>query len=262
MLIWTVANQKGGVGKTTTAVTLAGLYAEKGKRVLMLDLDPHGSLSSYFKFEPEQIEKGTFTLFQERSSLTPELVRSCIKPSGFEGLDVMPATLALATLERQAIGSDGKGLVIQRALSLITEDYDLAVIDCPPILGVLMVNALAAAKHLVIPVQTEFLALKGLERMIQTLKMMGKSRKHGLGYSVVPTMFDRRTQASVTSLRNLRNSYSDCVWPGKISVDTKLRDASKAGVPPGLFQPDSRSVESYRSLLKWLLERCHEQASA
>jgi len=100
------------------------------------------------------------------------------------------------------------------------------------------------------------LSLKGLERMTQTLQMMGKSRKHPLQYSIVPTMFDRRTQASVASLRSIRNGYGDEVWPGKIPVDTKLRDASKAGVPPHLYQADSRAVDAYRSLLKWHLSRC------
>ncbi len=253
MLVWTVANQKGGVGKTTTAIALAGLCAEQGKRVLLVDLDPHGSLSSYLKFDPSGTGKGSFTLFQQRRQLSRELVRSCIQPAGFERLEILVASLALATLEREAISRDGMGLVLSRALQLVAPDYDLAIVDCPPTLGVLMINALAACQQLVIPVQTEFLALKGLERMTQTLAMMGKSRRQALAYSIVPTMFDRRTQASVSSLRVIRNSYSEGVWPGKIPVDTRLRDASKAGVPPGLYQPDGRGVEAYRSLLKWLL---------
>jgi chromosome partitioning protein len=255
LLVWTVANQKGGVGKTTTTVALGGLCAEQGKRVLLVDLDPHGSLSSYFKFEPDQVELSSFTLFQRRAELSSALVQQCIADTEFEGVSLIPAAMALATLERQAIGGDGMGLVLGRALGFIKEEFDIVLIDCPPLLGVLMINALAACQQLLIPVQTEFLALKGLERMVQTLTMMSKSRKHPLPYSVVPTMFDRRTHASVNSLRSIRNSYADCVWPGKVPVDTKLRDASKAGVPPHLFQPDSRAVEAYRSLLKWQLAR-------
>lgn len=255
MLVWTVANQKGGVGKTTTTVALAGLCAEQGKRVLLLDLDPHGSLSSYFKYEPDQLEFSTFTLFKQRKELTPALVKQCIVDSGFAGLSLIPASMALATLERQTIGQEGMGLVISRALAMVKGDFDIVLIDCPPLLGVLMVNAVAACQQLLIPVQTEFLALKGLERMVQTLNMMGKSRKQSLPYTVVPTMFDRRTQASVGSLRMIRNDYGEQVWPGKIPVDTKLRDASKAGVPPHLFRPDSRAVDAYRSLLKWALSR-------
>lgn len=253
MLTWTIANQKGGVGKTTTAIALAGLCAEQGQRVLLLDLDPHGSLSSYLKFDPDKVDRGTFTLFQQRSELTYALINSCIQKTGFDNLDLIPSALALATLERQAISQDGMGLVISRALALVAADYDITIIDCPPILGVLMINALAACQQLMIPVQTEFLALKGLERMTQTLTMMNKSRKQTLKYSIVPTMFDRRTQASVSSLRQIRNTYGDSVWPGRIPVDTKLRDASKAGIPPNLFQADGRAVEAYRSLLKWQL---------
>lgn len=262
MLVWTVANQKGGVGKTTTTVALGGLCAEQGKRVLLLDLDPHGSLSSYFKQEPDQVELSTFTLFQKRAELSRPLVLQCVVETAFEGLSLIPAAMALATLERQAIGGDGMGLVIGKALAMIKDDYDIVLIDCPPLLGVLMINALAACQQLLIPVQTEFLALKGLERMVQTLEMMGKSRRYPLLYSVVPTMFDRRTQASVNSLRSIRNTYSDCVWPSKVPVDTKLRDASKAGIPPHLFQPDSRAVEAYRSLLKWQLARSAKPAAA
>lgn len=252
MQVWTVANQKGGVGKTTTSVSLAGLAAEAGLRVLLVDLDPHGSLSCYFRQNPDTLSIGSFNLFQERKQLSRELVMKQVVNTAFQNISLIPSSTALATLERQAIGQDGMGLVVARSLSLVADEFDLVIIDSPPLLGVLMINALAACRLLVAPVQTEYLALKGLERMVHTLEMMGRSRKKPLDYVVVPTMFDRRTQASTSSLRVIRNSYRDKVWPGKIPVDTKLRDASKAGVPPHLFQPGSRSVEAYRSLYKWL----------
>lgn len=252
MRVIAIANQKGGVGKTTTSVALAGLMAAEGARVLMLDLDPHGSLSTWFRQEPDTQEFSTYTLFQERKNLYPESVRRLIQPTAYPNLFLMPATTALATLERQAIGQDGMGLVIMRALAQIHNDYDYVVIDSPPLLGVLMINALAACHWLVVPVQTEFLALKGLERMVNTLTMMSRSRKKPLSYSIVPVMYDRRTQASVTSLRAIRNTYGELVWPGHIPVDTRLRDASKQGVPPHLFDPMGRGTESYSSLWHWL----------
>lgn len=252
MQVWAVANQKGGVGKTTTAVALAGLAASSGKRVLLVDLDPHGSLTSYFRLNPDALPSSAFTLFQERKNLSASFVGQLVVPTDYQGLSLLPASTALATLERQAIGNDGMGLVIAKALAHMWDDFDLALLDCPPQLGVLMVNALAACQQLIIPVQTEFLALKGLERILHTLQMMQRSRSRELPHLIVPTMFDRRTQASVTTLRTLRNTYGEQVWPGSIPVDTKLRDASKAGIPPHLFSPGSRSVEAYHSLLHYL----------
>jgi chromosome partitioning protein len=247
-----IANQKGGVGKTTTTVSLGGLIAATGKRVLLLDIDPHGSLSTYFRQDPDTQALSTYTLFQERKTLTRESVARLIIRTEYPNLSLIPSTTALATLERQAIGQDGMGLVLSRALSLIAGDYDYVLIDTPPLLGVLMVNALAACQNLVIPVQTEFLALKGLERMVNTLNMMSRSRKKALDYTIVPVMFDRRTQASVTTLRTIRNTYPEQAWPGHVPIDTRFRDASKAGVPPHLFDPTSRGVEAYVSLWHWL----------
>jgi len=250
MLVWTVANQKGGVGKTTTAVTLAGLAAEQGKRVLMVDLDPHGSLTSYFGENADTCASSTYSLFELNKKLTREDVLAVVNKTNYENLSFIPASTALATLERQAIGKDGLGLVIAKTAELVDRDYDLLVIDSPPLLGVLMINALAACHQLIVPVQTEFLAIKGLERMIHTLNMLGRSRKKELPYTIVPTMFDRRTHASIVSLRAIKNQFADHAWVGKIPVDTRLRDASKAGVPPHLFDPEGRAVSAYRSLLK------------
>lgn len=261
MRVITVANQKGGVGKTTTSVALGGLASAHGYRVLMIDIDPHGSLSSYFRQDPDTLLLSSYTLFQERKELTAEGVRRLICSSGYPNLDLIPSVTALATLERQAIGQDGMGLVIARALALIYDDYDFVFIDTPPLLGVLMINALAACQHLIIPVQTEFLALKGLERMVSTLNMMSRSRKKALPYTILPLMYDRRTQSSIVSLRTIRNSYPDQAWPSQIPVDTRFRDASRAGVPPHLFDSAARGVESYTSLFKWLLQKLADEAS-
>jgi len=257
----TVANHKGGVGKTTTSIALGGLASAEGYRVLLLDMDPHGSLSTYFRQDPDTQKLSTYTLFQERKELTAESVKRLILPTDYPNLHIFPAATALATLERQAIGQDGMGLVIARALALIYEDYDFVFIDTPPLLGVLMINALAACQHLVIPVQTEFLALKGLERMVHTLNMMSSSRKKALSYSILPLMYDRRTQASVSSLRTIRNSYPNEVWPGYIPVDTRFRDASRVGVPPHLFDESTHGVVAYRSFFKWILPKIPAESS-
>lgn len=251
MRVWTVANQKGGVGKTTTTVTLGGIAASAGQRVLLIDLDPHGSLTAYFKENPDTLDSSAYSLFEQRAHLSEALVGQLIMPTQFNNMFIIPASVSLATMERQAIG-EGMGLVIARALRMVADSFDLVIIDCPPQLGVLLVNALAACEHLIIPVQTEFLAIKGLDRILNTLNMLGRSKSGLLPHTIVPVMFDRRTQASVTSLRTIRNTYGEAVWAGKIPIDTRLRDASKAGVPANIFAPDCRSVEAYQSLFKFL----------
>lgn len=253
MKIWALANQKGGVGKTTTVVALGGLLASAGQRVLMLDLDPHGSLTSYFKHNPDEIEQSVYQLFSHGGQVPQHLPRQLIVNTGVPRLDLLPASTLLATLERQQAGQGGAGLVISRTLAWLWDDYDYVLMDTPPMLGVLLINAMAACQLMLLPVQTEFLALKGLERMMRTLQMVMKSQKRELPWWVVPTLFDRRTQASVGSLRLLRQTYENHIWPAAISVDTRLRDASKAGMPPNLFDPGGRAVKGYASLLKFLL---------
>jgi chromosome partitioning protein len=251
--IWTVANQKGGVGKTTTTVSLGGLLAQWGLRTLLVDIDPHASLTSYFRYDPDGLEESVYSLFKGVAQQQAVDPLSLIHPTGTEGLDLMPAEMALATLDRQAGKLDGMGLVIKQALDQLANRYDYVLLDCPPILGVLMINALAACDHLIIPVQTEFLALKGLERMLRTLDMVTKSRQIPLPYHIVPTMFDRRTRASIDSIRVMRESYPDHVWHSLIPVDTLFREASKAGIPPAIFAPQSHGVVAYSKLLEELL---------
>lgn len=251
MRIWSVANQKGGVGKTTTTVALAGLLADRGARVLLVDLDPHGSLTSYFGHDPERLPHSAFDLFAEQPVGTAAAVRALLLPAADSGMHLLGASPALATVERRALS--GTGVRISRALTLLWDDFDYVLLDTPPVLGALMINALAACERLLIPVQTEFLALKGLERMLRTLEMLARSTQKALPYLIIPTMFDRRTQASVGSLRQLRNQYADHIWAGMIPIDTRFRDASRAGKLPSRFDPGSRGVDAYGALLKVLL---------
>ncbi len=260
MRVWAVANQKGGVGKTTTAVTLGGLLAERGERVLLLDLDPHGSMTSYFGHDPDALKKSSFNLFVDEG-LNASLVRSLLVTTPCENMALLPSSMALATVERRA-AAEGMGLKVTRALALIWDDFDYVLIDSPPVLGALMINALAASERLIVPVQTEFLALKGLERMLRTITMVTKSLKKELNYLIVPTMFDRRTQASVKALRSMRNSYDETIWASMIPVDTRFRDASREGQTPSQYDPDSRGVSAYTALLKYLLSQQDQRLRA
>jgi len=252
--VWTVANQKGGVGKTTTSVTLAGIAAEQGKRVLLIDLDPQGSLTCYFGGDPDHVPISVFTLFQDKSVVCLESIVQLLLPTGFDNVTLLPASTALATLERLAVGKGGLGLVISHTVKQVRDEFDLVIIDSPPVLGVLLINALAACDRLIIPVQTEHLALKGLDRMLHTLRMLDQSQHRALRYVIVPTMFDRRTQSSVLSLRKIRHQHGMDTWPSKVPIDTRLRDASRAGVPPNIYDPKSSGLVAYNSLYNWLLE--------
>ncbi len=260
MRVWTVANQKGGVGKTTTAVTLGGLLADKGERVLLLDLDPHGSMTSYFRHDPDNIQKSSFDLFAAEALERAEL-ESLLLSTDYQNLTLMPAGIALATIERKAT-AEGMGLKVARALAQLWDSFDYVLIDTPPVLGALMINALAASERLLVPVQTEFLALKGLERMMRTITMVTRSMKKDTLYTIIPTMFDRRTQASITTLRTLRNEYSEHVWASMVPVDTRFRDASKHATPPSHYDPDGRGVSAYKALLKFLLSQQEQRLRA
>ncbi len=260
MHVWAIANQKGGVGKTTTAVCLAGLLKEQGHNVLMVDLDPHGSMTSYFKYDPDDIEVSTFDLFMHEGRVPDDLPSKIILNTTESGIDLFPASTSLATLERKVSSQGGMGLVISKALAKLWDQYQYVLIDTPPILGVLMINALAAAQRLLIPVQTEFLAVKGLERMTHTLGMVMQSTKKQLPFTILPTLFDRRTQASVHALKQIRDLYGEQVFRETIPVDTKFRDASEYAKFPSQMDPDSRGVRVYRHVLEELLKEAANAA--
>lgn len=249
MKVWTVANQKGGVGKTTTTVALGGLLAGWGFKTLMLDMDPHGSLTSYFRYDPDALDDSAYSLFEAVVANKAMHPSSVVYDTGIEGLSLIPATVALATLDRQSGKLEGLGLVIKQALAKLQDDYDYVLIDCPPVLGVLLINALAACDRLLIPVQTEFLALKGLERMLNTLKMITRARSHALEYTVIPTFYDKRTRASKESLSILQRKYTDHLWHDTIPIDTRFREASRAGLPPSMYDAKARGAVAYGRLL-------------
>lgn len=253
MKTWAIANQKGGVGKTTTAITLAGLLADRGQRVLLVDMDPHGSLTAYFRFDPESIEPGVYQLFQASLPVPAELLDRAIRPTGVDRISVLPASTAMATLDRQLGAREGMGRVLVRALEAMESRFDVVIVDCAPTLGVLMVNALGACEQLIIPVQTEFLAIKGLERMLRTLTMIERARARPLPYLIVPTLYDQRTHAAREALAQLRGLYPDTLWTGVIPIDTQLREASSRAVPLSSLSRSARSVVAYTALLDHLL---------
>ncbi len=254
MRTWAVINQKGGVGKTTTAISLAGHFSQGGGRQLLVDLDPHGSLTNYLGYEPAQIETGIHSLFAEPTTSQAEIAKMLL-PTRLPNTWLFAASSVLARYDREMTAAVGKGLVVTRAIEAIADKFHQVLIDCPPMLGTLMINALAACDQLIIPAQTDYLSINGLAQMVRTLAMVEKSLQKTTPYLIVPTMYDKRTRASIDALQKMREIYAPHVWDSVIPIDTKFRDASKAGVPLSEYAPKSKGNIAYRSLFEQTLAK-------
>lgn len=252
MPVWTVANQKGGVGKTTTAVTLASMLAERGNDTLLIDLDPHASATAYLLRGKPAPGRGVISVFDAAADGRAIDLAAEAGASLQEGLYVLGASPALAAVERRLGGKEGMGRALGRAVEGSLRRFPAVVIDCPPTLGLLMVSALAVAEHVIVPVQSEPLALEGLRRMMSTLEMVGRTQGRHIPRTIVTTLYDQRTRAGRDALQSLRDSYADALWPGVVPVDTRLRDASREGLPAPVFCPGSRAVAAYAELFSAL----------
>ncbi len=255
MRSWAVANQKGGVGKTTTTINMGGLLAQSGKKVLLIDLDPHGSLTSYLGVDPETVEHSIYQIFHQVAEGRPVETRDVIQPTAFDKLYLLPSSTAIATLERQLGTRSGMGLVLKQVIDSLADEYDNFIIDCPPMLGLLMINALAACKRVIIPVQTEHLAIKGMDRMLRTMKMIQRSLNTDVAYTILPTMYDKRTVASRQSLQRLQNNHYAKMTRVVIPVDTRLRDASHEGKPACYMSGESQGLQAYKQFVGALTGR-------
>lgn len=250
MQVWAIANQKGGVGKTTTSLLLGRLLAARGQRVLLVDLDPHASLTRAFGLPDDPPPLGTLDLF----GTPPKRVAEVVHDTPIQGLRLLPAQAGMATLERRSATAPGLGLALGQGLAEAAGDYDYALLDCPPTLGLLMVNALAAADQLIIPTQTEPLGVHGMEGMLKTGQMIERSRKRPLPTRILPTLFDRRTRACTETLDALREAHPDRTWVQAVPIDTRLRDAAeltRAELAHDITQ--SRGFDAYQRALAWLM---------
>lgn len=253
MLVWAIASQKGGVGKTTTVASLAGWMQREHLRTLMIDTDPHASLTTYRGLQEENLTHNLFELYSDRE-LTREKVLGAITPTRFQGLDILASSMTLATIDRQLSGRTGVGRILSKALRMIDDSYDIVLIDCPPVLGALMVNALVASTYVLVPTQTEFLSLKSLEGMVRTFNIMQNADKGcRFNYIIVPTMYDKRTKASTSSLAFLKENYQKRLWGEVIPVDTLFRESSQMSVPAPIMDGGTRGSKAYRELFLHLV---------
>lgn len=243
-----IANQKGGVGKTTTTLSLGAALSRKGLRVLIIDLDPHACASVHLRFYPEELDCTVHDLFIAKESERQPLWSRLIRRNEGQNWDVVPASIRLSELEVDLKSHKGKGAILQEALVSIRERYDFILLDCPPHVGILLVNALVAADLLIIPIQTDFLALHGLKLLFDTIRVLNKVLPVPIRYMALPTMYDRRAKACTRVLELLGRKLGDRMFATVIGVDTRFREASAQGRVIYDIDPASRGAKGYEQL--------------
>ncbi|HDQ41092.1 MAG TPA: ParA family protein [Desulfonatronum sp.] len=257
--ILAIANQKGGVGKTTTALSLAACLAEMGRRVLVMDLDPHACASMHLAFYPEEQRTTLYEVFLEENVQTRrKVLEKSLHKVGSAGFDFVPGHIRLSELEVDLRDRPGKGTILKQCIADLHGRYDVIVLDCPPHVGILLVNALVASRMVIIPMQTDFLALHGVRLIFATMKTLNKALSRPLDYRILATMFDRRAGACRRVLHLLRKKGGDRVLESVIPVDTKFREASALGKVILEVAPGSRGATAYKQLARELT--AHENA--
>lgn len=241
-----LANQKGGVGKTTTAVNLSASLAELGHRVLVVDLDPQGNATTGLGVDPRSLEHSVYDVL-----LKDEPIENVIEATMVERLFLVPATIDLAGAEIELVSMLSRELRLRRVLEPMREDFDYIVIDCPPSLGLLTINALAAADSVMVPIQCEYYALEGLSQLFHNVALIQASLNESLEVRyVVMTMYDARTNLADQVVKEVRAFCGDKVCTTIIPRNVRLSEAPSFGKPINLFDPGSRGAVAYRNLAK------------
>ena len=233
-----IANQKGGVGKTTTAVNLAACLAQKGRKVLMLDEDPQGNATSGLGFDKRDIKKCVYdTLIND----VP--MKDVLLHSDYENLDVIPATIQLAGAEIELVSLMNREGRLKNALERVKHDYDYVLIDCPPSLGLLTINALTAANSVLVPIQCEFYALEGVSQLMNTIKLVQRNLNPALKLEgVLMTMFDQRTNLSSDVVGEVRKYFNTKMYNTIIPRNVRLSEAPSHGQPVIVYDPKSKGA--------------------
>ncbi|WP_299518468.1 AAA family ATPase [uncultured Serinicoccus sp.] len=247
-----MCNQKGGVGKTTTTINLGAALAEYGRKVLMVDFDPQGALSVGFGVRAHDLDVTIYNLLVERG----HDVRDVIQPTRFPGIDILPTNIDLSAAEVQLVGEVAREQVLARVLRPVLDDYDVVFIDCQPSLGLLTVNALTAAHGVVIPLETEFFAMRGVALLIETIEKITDRLNPRLEIDgILATMYDGRTLHSREVVRSVVDHFGDTVFHTVISRTVKFPDATLAAEPITTYASTHSGAEAYRQLARELVSR-------
>ena len=238
-----IFNQKGGVGKTTTNINLAACLAIKGKKVLVLDIDPQGNTTSGLGIDKRNLEYSTYDLLTEDDIDT----KKAILNTSTKGLDIIPASVSLAGAEVELVSVKGREKKLKKALAKVKKNYDYIFIDCPPSLGLLTINSLTAVDSVLIPIQCEFYALEGVAQLMSTIDIVKKNLNSKLKIEgVILSMFDGRTNLSIQVVEEVKKYFKEKVYTTVIPRNVRLAEAPSYGLPIAEYDPKSSGAEAYR----------------
>ena len=246
-----VANQKGGVGKTTTAINLSACLAEKEQNVLVIDIDPQGNTSSGLGIDKNNVENTVYELMLGEAEL-----KDCIMVEVYPNLSVLPSNINLAGAEIELIGLENQQFILKTQIDKIRYEYDFIIIDCPPSLNTLTVNAMTAADTVLVPIQCEYYALEGLSQLMHTIDLVKQRLNPNLEIEgVVFTMYDARTNLSLQVVENVKETLTNTIYKTIIPRNVRLAEAPSHGMPINIYDSKSAGAEGYRDLADEVIER-------